>query len=292
MPYHKLKVDINKKINDITSVWNCGFAKRTIARSKNIYSWKDKKCTSYNMGFKKGKMSNTIDNILNINRQYKNKINKFDKIDKDWKSNKKILDFYIDFETMNHNIGQVVDNNSSDIIFMIGIGWEENSRWMFKNFILEQNNDMSELDMMNSFYDYINMKKNELGYNMVRFIHWTKAEPSFYNKFLKKHNQDFPTINFCDLNSLFLDNNIVIKGALDFKLKNIAYAMYMNKQIKSHWDSTNPCSNGLDAMYFAYMVYASGDIVNESNNIIKNIMKYNEIDCKVMWEILEYIRRL
>ena len=244
------------------------------------------------VGFKDGKMGKTIDNILTINRQYKRNINNFDKIQNDWEKNDNTLDFYIDYETMNKNIGQVEDSDIYDIIFMIGIGWEENDKWVFKCFVLEQNNNTSELSMMNKFFDFINNKKQELGFNDMRFIHWTHAEPSFYNKFLKKHNMIFPVIKFHDLNSLFLNNNIVIKGSLDFKLKNIAGAMYQNKQIESHWDYSNPCSNGLEAMHMAYQVYLKTPIVDDTNTIIKDIIKYNEIDCKVMWEILSYIRKI
>ena len=70
-------------------------------------------------------------------------------------------------------------------------------------------------------------------------------------------------------------------------LKSIASAFYKNKLINSCWE-TSSCNNGLQAMYLAYNLYKTNNIVNESD--MKDIIKYNIIDCKVMWEILSYLR--
>jgi hypothetical protein len=295
--YSKLKNELSNKIGEITSIWNCGFNKRNIAHSKSIYSWKNKKANSSVFGFNKNKTSITIDKIVEINQSKRIKIRTEDLLQSSEKWRKfddNIMEFYIDYETINNNIGQLSENNCGDYIFMIGIGWEENNKWMFKNFILDRLTKESELDMMKSFWDFINIKKTALGYTDTIFIHWTQAEKLFYNKFLYKHDNindyNFPQMNFYDLYQLFLNNCIVVNGALDFKLKSIAGAMYRNKLIKSHWDNSNPCMNGLDAMLMAYNLYKRNDSVE--NDIMKNIAQYNEIDCKVMWEIFNVLRKV
>jgi hypothetical protein len=288
-PYNKLKSDLSKKIGEITSIWNCGFNKRKIAHSKSVYSWKNKKANSTLFGFNKNKTSIMVDKILEINQSKRVKIRMDDLLNstEKWRNfGDNIMEFYIDYETINNNIGQVVEDNCGDYIFMIGIGWEENNKWVFKNFILSDLSKESELDMMTLFWDFVNMKKVELGYTDTMFIHWTQAEKTFYNKFLSKHTASFPQINFYDLYQLFLNNFITVNGALDFKLKNIAGAMHRNKLIKSHWNTTNPCANGLDAMLMAYNEYKGG----RDTGIMKNIAQYNEIDCKVMWEIFKVLR--
>lgn len=295
-PYSKLKQELSKKINEITNVWNCGYGKRQYAHRKKIYNWKDKRCTSINLGLNENKTSRTIDTILEVNRSSDIKVRTIDLLkSKDkWRTfGKDVLEFYIDYETLNNNIGQLNENNIGDYIFMIGIGWEENNQWMFKNFILEELSNESELTMMNCFWDFIELKKQEHRCTESYFIHWTNAEVSFYNKFLNKHTiSNFPTINFYDMHRLFLENNIVVNGSLDFKLKNVASAMHRNKLIQSHWDTSNPCANGLDAMYMAYIQYTTNTKIDRDNNIIIDIAKYNEIDCKVMWEILRYLRTI
>ena len=66
--------------------------------------------------------------------------------------------------------------------------------------------------------------------------------------------------------------------------------MYKNKLINTCWDSSSICSNGLEAMFLAYNLYKNNDFIDCNDNIMKEIIKYNIIDCKVMWEILSYLR--
>jgi hypothetical protein len=288
--YSNLKKKLSIKINEITNIWQCGYKKRLVAHNKHIYSWKNKKCNSLNLGFKPSTTSNILDNILRINRQKKLKFQINNSIDKSI-YNSNMSNFYIDYETINGNIGQQIEDSTNDFIFMIGVGWEENNNWCFKNFILEELNNNSELELMNQFWNFINSLTLNQNSNNLRFYHWSQAEPIFYNKFLAKHDDNiFPKLNFYDLHEYFLSNNIVVKDAFNFSLKTIANAMYKNKLIKTCWDTSNICSNGLDAMYFAYNIYKTNIGQVSDNGIMQDISNYNMIDTKVMWEILKYIR--
>ena len=295
--YYKIKKELSNKINEITSIWQCGYKKRVTAHNNRIYSWKNKKCTSVNMGFNPSKTSTTLDNILNINRQNKININMRNINEKPVILDDTMIEFYIDYETINNNIGQLTIDSTSDYIFMIGVGWEENTKWCFKNFILESMDSASEIVMMENFWNFINgmIRDREVEYSNVRFIHWTQAEPTFYKKFLEKNN-NFPQLNFYDLHNYFLSNNIVVKDAFNFSLKTIANAMYKNKLIETCWNSDSECSNGLDAMFLAYSLYTERNRIASnpiaSNPTMISISNYNMIDCKVMWEILRYIRKL
>ena len=60
--------------------------------------------------------------------------------------------------------------------------------------------------------------------------------------------------------------------------------------IKSCWNKESPCSNGLNAMLLAYKLYKHNNIVTCEEPIMKDIIYYNMIDCKVLWEILRYLR--
>jgi hypothetical protein len=288
--FHKIKVELSDKIREITSIWWCGYNKRVIAHSKKIYSWMDKRCTSKNLNFNNNNTSNILDCILNMNRQNKLKIRTHDlmKVRNEWKKRDNVIDFYIDFETMNHNIGQVSENDTNDTIFMIGLGFEKDNEWIYKSFILKENTRDSEILMLNEMYTYINTIMSD--YTNSRFIHWTQAEPIFYNKILKKYNI-IPQyhINFYDMHKLFLDNKVIVKGALNFSLKTIATKMFNHGMISTCWSQDSICNNGLNAMYLAYTLYQSNNI---NPNIMNEIERYNEIDCKVMWDILKYLRNI
>jgi hypothetical protein len=307
--YRNIKLELADKIKEITSIWWCSHKKRTIAHSKNVYSWVDKKFNAALIDIKDDHISRTINNILAINRTNSNYnynstnmnnnnsmniiIKTSDLIKNDyWRYNDdSVLELYIDFETLNNNIGQIEtdNNNSMNIIFMISIGWEYNNNFESETFMINQKNDDNELIMINDMWEFINNKMLELNKTDYKFIHWSNAEITFYNKFLSKHqNNNYNKFKSFDLYKLFLDNNIVVNGALNFSLKTIAKAMHKHKLINTCWDKNSSCSNGLDAMYLAYNLYKNKDNVNEDD--MKDIIKYNIIDCKVMWEIFSYLR--
>jgi hypothetical protein len=157
-----IKNDLNQKINEITSVWMCGVKRRITAHNKGIYSWKDNNCTAKNMNFKPNKTAKTLDSILNINRQNKELINIGSlNNDKNWiKKSNDILEFYLDYETMNSNFGRCLIENDNigykdnDFVFLIGIGWEEDSKWVFKEFLAESNSESGEFKKKTSFLEF------------------------------------------------------------------------------------------------------------------------------------------
>ena len=63
-----LKNELSKSINEITALWMCGVKNRIIAHGNNIFSYKDKECCSSLLGFKSGNVSETLDKIIEINR--------------------------------------------------------------------------------------------------------------------------------------------------------------------------------------------------------------------------------
>ncbi len=296
--YRIIKSDLANNINEITNIWWCSYKKRQIAHSKRVFRWSDIKFNAGLVDIKDTKIANTLNNILKINRSKNEIIRTRDLINNnDWRKDDNIMEFYIDFETINCNIGQLEITNN-DIIFMICIGWENNNNiennWEYKSFMINRNDDNDELNMINNMWNLINEKMTEFNKTDYKFIHWSNAEITFYNKFLSKHpfNATIQSNGFksFDLYKLFLDNNIVVKGALNFSLKNVANAMHKNGLINSCWDKSSSCNNGLQAMYYAYNLYKNNNYVDENNNIMKEIIKYNIIDCKVMWEMLSYLR--
>jgi hypothetical protein len=68
--------------------------------------------------------------------------------------------------------------------------------------------------------------------------------------------------------------------------------MYKNNMIKTCWHNNESikCTNGQDALLLGINLYKENNIVREDNNILKVIRDYNEVDCKVLFEIIEYLR--
>jgi hypothetical protein len=94
--------------------------------------------------------------------------------------------------------------------------------------------------------------------------------------------------NLKDLRKLFVDSQIVVKDCFSFGLKNIACAMKKHKLINTPIESE--CIDGLTAMVKAWKTYKT---INNPTDapVMKDIIKYNEFDCKVLYDILEYLRK-
>lgn len=296
--FKQTKQIISKNIKEITDIWYCNINKRNNAHNNLIFSWDDKRCTSKNMGFNKGKISKIIDKILNINRQNKDIIlpNKILYERNIWNNKENdYINFYLDFETLNSNFGSIIKNgiiyyDNNQFIFLIGVGYSINNKWIFKHFLMKSKTLQDELNIFIEFNNYINNILKLLNKKYVVFYHWSAAEVTFYNQFKKRHNiigNDY-IFKFYDLNKVFINEPIVIKGAFNFSLKTIAKIMYKNNFIKSNWDNNNVCANGLSALILANKLYEQNNNIN-NNLIMKDIIKYNEIDCKVLWEIHNYL---
>jgi hypothetical protein len=304
--YHKLKQELNNYICEITNVWHCGIKKRQCAHINSVYSWDDVNCTSKNMGFNPGKIASTVDAILNINRQNTDLIRpsiiKYDRLN--WHHQQtNVLECYLDFETLNSNFGSIIKDglisyNMNQYIFMIGIGYVKNNEWVFKTFLMKKKTIESEKTMFNEFMKYISDILIQENKTKAKMYHWSHAEVSAYNNFKSRHSDiiiNDSHISFYDLNKVFIQEPVTVKDAFDFSLKSIAKALKNHNLINSVWDTSSTCSNGLNAMILANNLYDKNiiDPNYKINNdcIMKEIIYYNEIDCKVMWEIHKLIRK-
>ena len=112
--WHGLKKNLADSINEITSLWMCGVKNRVIAHSNMIFSYKDEDCSADLLGFKKGKVHDTLNSIIIINRDEDTKVLpqkiSMDSVnEKKWRTiQNESLEFYLDFETMNSNLGKVI----------------------------------------------------------------------------------------------------------------------------------------------------------------------------------------
>jgi hypothetical protein len=304
--WKSLKRELSDSINEITSLWMCGVKNRIIGHSNNIKSYKDEECCAELLGFKQGKIAKTLDRIISINRDEETIISpekiKIEKINNlEWRNiNEDSLEFYLDYETMNSNLGHIMVENDNigyqdnQFIFQIGLGHIKNGRWQYKSFVAPTNDLMGEIKMINAFWNHVNKILSDENKKKCHFVHWYSAEPISYKKLqnrVKAIGTSIPDMQFLDLYTLFRNEPITTNGALNFSLKSVAKAMNKHRLIKTSWDSNNPCSNGLNAMLLAHKAYKeSNGKIDESNVIMHNIIHYNHVDCKVLWEIISYLR--
>ena len=213
----------------------------------------------------------------------------------------------------------------SDVTYMIGIGFDKNNnldkiieelnidytkcnyhinnsdKWTYVCFYLMDFVIENELELFRLFYEFINLRRATQK-NKSRLFHWTPAEERFMNKSItripniknvKYRQQYMKTLNIFNSNGIWIDMHqvfekepIVIKGSYRYKLKHIGNAFYNNGLIKTSW---NDITDGFSSMVEAIKLYRKGSTINFK--IYKKIIDYNEVDCKVIWDIVGYLRK-
>jgi hypothetical protein len=286
------KEKISDMIGEITNIWYVGVKQRNFAIEKGIKSWRDTECTTKNMNIN-GIRAKTIDAILDINRQNVDKIRP-DVIKTnigDWRD--ECNELYVDFETLSDifsEFSSLPEQPKTDIIFMIGIGWSDNGIWRYKNFTCSEPTHKEEQRIMNEFSKFVLDRGNPK-------IHYWHAEKSFWNSAEGRQvdltnteniSDNWKIRKWSDLCKLFQEEPIVIKDCFKFGLKAIARAMRKHGMIETQNESD--CGNGATAMIRAWETYRNSEDPKNSNEM-KEIIKYNEFDCKVLWEILTFLRK-
>jgi hypothetical protein len=277
------KEKIADKIGEITNIWYVGVKNRDFVVEKGVTSWRDPECTTKNMNIN-GVRAKTIDAILDINRQNNDKIRPsiIKSNFSDWRQ--ECNELYVDFETLSDifsEFSSLPKQPKTDMIFMIGIGWSESGQWRYKNFTCLKATHEEEHRIMNEFIDFVLERGNPK-------IHYWHAEKTFWNSAEARQELISNSWKWTDLCKLFQEEPIVIKDCFKFGLKSIARAMRKHGMISTQNESE--CGNGATAMIRAWKAYSECEDVKNSNEM-KDIIKYNEFDCKVLWEILTFLRK-
>ena len=310
-PWHFFKQTYSDKIGDITSLWNCGVKERDIAFSKGIFSWKDARFNSKLIGFN-GIKGEILDGILKVNQDPHAKIytpNIKPLIDflnyKDYpvEHAKNKLEFFVDFETVNDlddNFDKMPYSNGYDRVFMIGLGWisPESNEWKYKSFIVDSLDEESEKENFIHWLKYMRYIKNfTIGkeHQNPRVYHWGHAEQTWFKKSFNRLGlpEVYKNIEWVDLLKNVKKNPIFVKNSLNFGLKGFSRALHKHGFIKTDWEDNQ--MDGVGAMVSAWKANEKAkmnEISFKQMPIIREITRYNEVDCKVMMEIIKFIRKL
>jgi putative phage-type endonuclease len=262
-PWATLKKKIAIQNKEITLIWYMGLRERIVLHKKNIFTW-DK----INLKLIKtlnNEKKNIIKKIIYKNLEINPTLPKI-------KNNlKNIKNFFVDFETIN-NIYTNSKSTFEGMIKLIGVGHIVNGKWKYNCFIAPENTYKSERLLINEFYKYI---KNTLnGNKKYKIYHWSNAEKIHFNKALKRNellDTVYGHLKWCDLYEKCKNKHFVLKSAFDFSLKSIGNALMKDDE---SWEN-----NGVDGMTSIY--YLWNGIKEEE------VVEYNEIDCKMLYHILQ-----
>lgn len=209
----------------------------------------------------------------------------------------KEYEFYIDYEFFNNlNVNfekQWPTLDGYEMVFMIGIGWMENDIWNYKAFIADEESQSAELKIVNEFIDFLD-KKTDGSFqdnSKTTLFHWTSAEVWQTRHIYERHElpNEHPIRNlpWVDLQKSFYNGKICVPGAWEYGLKEIAQALNKyNDKFESQWPSD--LYDGLQAMVMGWFAYTKDDVFNSDE--MKLLIKYLEMDCKALFNILSWLR--
>jgi len=315
-PWRPVKEMIANDIKEITNLWMCGVKNRTKAHTARVYQWTDPRCTTEVLGVNGLKTRKILDEIISINRNDDEDVKVLPKLiiynDKGWQR-RQLVEFYVDFEFMNDVMSESSNMpivETSSVIFLIGVGYFDpfTHEWIYKPFIVDTITEKEERRICAEFSDYIRKESEWWECENPLMVHWSPAEKWQWASAIDRHKtlsegdpekvwipameKEGANPRWFDLLQVFKKEPVVIKGCLGFSLKEVAKALAEHNLIKTTWNQDG-FTNGTSAMLATFK--ASKDAASRNLKLkdmpqIQDVIKYNEVDCKVVGEIIKYLR--
>jgi hypothetical protein len=198
--------------------------------------------------------------------------------------------FYVDFEYINSfHFKRDFSRADTNHLYLIGVLYEKDNNWLYKAFVPKQIDYESHLSSceVQNIRDWINFM-DSFG-TPYCVMNWSTAEQSMLASLSKQYNFELEaTIEWIDLLKLFKTTiNFVCDGMKTYSLKDVAKSMYKLGFIKTLWNDN--VMNGLEANILLIPNFIKGDYVLEQCDSLSDIIDYNEIDCRVMMELFEFV---
>lgn len=200
--------------------------------------------------------------------------------------------------------------------------------WVYRSFVAKDLSAAGEKEICELFSDYIRQECDFFDCQDPLLVHWANAENWQWSHAVERHRGieqlwievEKPRVTaygiyrtqaevddsgepvppkviprWFDLLTIFKKEPITIKGCLGFGLKKVAGALASNGLIETTWEKVpGGCIDGPAAMLAAFGAYEEAKrrkIPLFDMPQIKDIRKYNEVDCKVLGEIITFLRR-
>ena len=198
--------------------------------------------------------------------------------------------FYVDFEYINSfHFKRDFSNADTNHLYLIGVLYEQDGNWLYRSFVPKQIDYMNygpsnEVQNIREWIDFM-----ESFGTPYCIMNWSTAEQSMLNSLYKQYHFELETdIEWIDLLKLFKTTiNFVCDGMKTYSLKDVAKSMYKLGHIKTSWNDN--VMNGLEANILLIPNFIKGDYVMSRCDSLLDIIDYNEIDCRVMMELFEFV---
>jgi hypothetical protein len=310
-PWHRAKAEIAAALEDLTLLPRVNLDGRSAAIANGLSRWTDARCCASSLGVTGASYAATVDAVIAANHSAPDGPLVFPArvtVNEPLWRDPVVPEFFVDFETvsdLDEDFAAFPDAGGQALIFMIGCGRitgppDDLFSWDFRVFTVRSLEPAEELRIIEEWLAYMKTVCDAHGQPMAaaRAFHWSPAEQSFltaaYNAAHKRHGEPpWPTVPWIDLlKHVVRAEPVTVRGAFSFGLKAIARALHAHKLIDTNWSDS--ATDGLGAMVGAWACHheaRSRGVAMSDVDLMKEIEAYNEVDCKVMAEVVGYLRR-
>jgi hypothetical protein len=304
-PWHVAKREIAEELRELTLLWRVSAAMRDRARERGVTRWDDPRISAELLGIGGEAHPAVFDAMIAVNRETGPALRPA-RIDADegrWREQAP-LELYVDFETvndLNDDFTSFPRKGGQSLIFQIGCGTYAGGTWQFAQFTARSLTPAAEAEMIDAWLAHVAALARQAGLGGAadaRLFHWSAAETVFmegaYNSARARHpERGWPLLGWYDLlDRIVHAAPVVVRGARSFGLKAVARAMRSHRLIETEWGEG--LADGTGAMAGAW---AAADIAGKNGadmakvELMAEVSRYNEIDCRVMAEVLDHLRR-
>jgi hypothetical protein len=303
-PWHDAKTKIGVALADLTLLPRVNMTHRARAHDAGVTRWDDPRVSSQLLGISSEKEAAIVDAVLAVNRPGGETVRPERLVTgtQEWRQPTEI-EAFVDFEflqDLDDDFAAFPRKGGQSVIFQIGCGTYRRGEWRFRQFTVDDLSIAAEARMIDEWLAHLQALAADArgDVSAARLIHWSPAETSnferAYDNARARHpDRDWPVLSWFDLlREVVQAEPLVVRGAFSFSLKPIARSLHALGHIQTHWGEG--LADGAGAMAGAWNAAIEAKrkgVPLGETEVMGEIAAYNEVDCRVMAEILDYLRR-
>jgi len=265
------KIIANHK-NEITNLYYCCSELKEKCFNNKVYNFKDPNFIKV-LESKYKSDCNTLQIIKDMINNKENEILK-----REIKIRGKII--YIDIENVHNHYKYILDEYNeikNELIVQIGIGFlNYENKWIYKsfdsyNYSISNDNEEKIIQEFKKYIEYI-----QIEYEHITFVCYTKAENKLFEK--------IKMVNYSVLDLHEETKKLRLKGLYSYSLKNVIKALNERQKVEINYDNCE-IKDGMSAMIL--VLKKDKEKLNEHD--INELKKYNEIDCRALYELFKIL---
>jgi hypothetical protein len=303
-PWHDAKARIGVALADLTLLPRVNMTHRARAHDAGVTRWDDPRVSSELLGISSEKEAAIVEAVLAVNRAGGETVSPARMVTgtQEWRQHAEV-EAFVDFEFLQDLDDDFADfprKGGQSVIFQIGCGTYRGGEWRFRQFTVDELSLPAEAQMIDDWLAHLHALATEAGRDVTaaRLVHWSPAETSNFeraydNARVRHPDRDWPVLSWFDLlREVVQAEPLVVRGAFSFSLKPIARSLHSLGHIQTHWG--DGLADGAGAMAGAWNAAIEAKrkgVTLGETEVMGEIARYNEVDCRVMAEILDYLRR-